>query len=342
MHAQRHQGAPTPSPACSASTTTGSTTLALAAPPGAGGLALLPVPRRRAHAEPPDATGRARRAPLRRRRREQLARAAFEGVVCGLLDGLDALAAHVPSRAAGCVLDRRRRPLGGLPPGPGRPGRPRRSPCRRGRAGGRRALRAGGRRAAPAGRRPRSPRSGAWRRATAVEPGPTHPPRPRCGPPTRPGATPRRERPVPGARPAGDGDAGRGAGGPAPPGQVGPSRRRRRRARMREVNQAFDQAVRRCSGPAPPAPPATGPAGHGAAAPRRPAAVVAGRRIQYDEPSFTIDVLPVDAFAALRASPPGSARSWPTTRPTCSRCCCRSRPSAGAAWSCCPRRAARP
>ena len=35
--------------------------------------------------------------------REQLARAAFEGVVCGLLDGIDALdAAGVPVEGASC------------------------------------------------------------------------------------------------------------------------------------------------------------------------------------------------------------------------------------------------
>ena len=71
--------------------------------------------------------------------------------------------------------------------------------------------------------------------------------------------------------------------------------------RMQEVNQAFDQAVRTLLGrpervvpppprPAPPSPP-----------PRRPppSTVHVGSWVQHDEPSFTIDVLPVDAFHAL-------------------------------------------
>ena len=62
------------------------------------------VPRRRAHAEPPD--GHRRRSPAcaPTSTRAQLARAAFEGVVCGLLDGLDALR-RAPARstpAASC------------------------------------------------------------------------------------------------------------------------------------------------------------------------------------------------------------------------------------------------
>jgi hypothetical protein len=72
--------------------------------------------------------------------------------------------------------------------------------------------------------------------------------------------------------------------------------------RMREINQAFDQAVRRILGrpdrpvPAPPAEPSPRPA-----PPRAPTPRVAGTGpwVQHDEPSFTIDVLPVDAFAAL-------------------------------------------
>jgi len=55
--------------------------LALAAPPGARGLVLVPY---LDGERTPD-------------RREDFARAAFEGVVCGLLDGLDALARHAPA-----------------------------------------------------------------------------------------------------------------------------------------------------------------------------------------------------------------------------------------------------
>ncbi len=70
-------------------------TLALAAPPGAGGLTLLPYLDGERTPDLPDATGTL--SGLRSDvSREQLARAAVEGVVCGLLDGLDALAEHVP------------------------------------------------------------------------------------------------------------------------------------------------------------------------------------------------------------------------------------------------------
>ncbi len=64
--------------------------LALACPPGAGGLTLLPYLDGERTPDRPKATGTL--TGLRSGvTREQLARAAFEGVVCGLLDGLDAL-----------------------------------------------------------------------------------------------------------------------------------------------------------------------------------------------------------------------------------------------------------
>jgi len=79
--------------------------------------------------------------------------------------------------------------------------------------------------------------------------------------------------------------------------------------RMREVNQAFDQAVRRLLGRPdrsdPPAPTAASPPPARSAAPRPapaadpPRVVRTGPWIQYDEPSFTIDVRPGDAFVAL-------------------------------------------
>lgn len=70
--------------------------LALAAPPGAGGLTLLPYLDGERTPDRPDATGVL--AGLRSDvGREQLARAAVEGVVCGLLDALDALAAVAPT-----------------------------------------------------------------------------------------------------------------------------------------------------------------------------------------------------------------------------------------------------
>jgi xylulokinase len=66
--------------------------LALSASPGAGGLTLLPYLDGERTPDRPDATGVL--AGLRSDvSREQLARAAVEGVVCGLLDGLDALGA---------------------------------------------------------------------------------------------------------------------------------------------------------------------------------------------------------------------------------------------------------
>jgi xylulokinase len=70
--------------------------LALAGPPGAVGLTLLPYLDGERTPDRPSATGVL--AGLRSDvGREQLARAAVEGVVCGLLDGLDALAAFAPT-----------------------------------------------------------------------------------------------------------------------------------------------------------------------------------------------------------------------------------------------------
>lgn len=68
--------------------------LALAVPVGAGGVTLLPYFDGERTPNRPEATGwlSGLRSDVGR---EQLARAAFEGVVCGLLDGLDALRAHV-------------------------------------------------------------------------------------------------------------------------------------------------------------------------------------------------------------------------------------------------------
>jgi xylulokinase len=67
--------------------------LALDAPPGAGGLTLVPYFDGERTPDRPDATGTI--AGLRTAStREHVARAAFEGVVCGLLDGLDALRAN--------------------------------------------------------------------------------------------------------------------------------------------------------------------------------------------------------------------------------------------------------
>jgi xylulokinase len=70
--------------------------LVLAAPPGAGGLTLLPYLDGERTPDRPTATGvlSGIRSDVGR---GQLARAAVEGVVCGLLDGLDALTAYAPA-----------------------------------------------------------------------------------------------------------------------------------------------------------------------------------------------------------------------------------------------------
>ena len=69
--------------------------LALAAPPGAGGLTLLPYFDGERTPNLPKSTGvlSGLRSDVSR---EQIARAAIEGVVCGLLDALDALGAQAP------------------------------------------------------------------------------------------------------------------------------------------------------------------------------------------------------------------------------------------------------
>ena len=70
--------------------------LVFAAAPGAGGITLLPYLDGERTPDRPSATGvlSGIRSDVGR---EQLARAAVEGVVCGLLDGLDALAAFAPA-----------------------------------------------------------------------------------------------------------------------------------------------------------------------------------------------------------------------------------------------------
>ncbi|MGQ0804651.1 MAG: xylulokinase [Actinomycetota bacterium] len=80
--------------------------LALRAPPGAGGVVLVPYFDGERTPNRPDATGTLTglRSDVTA---EHVARAAFEGVVCGLLDGLDAL------RAAGASVDGRMVLVGG-------------------------------------------------------------------------------------------------------------------------------------------------------------------------------------------------------------------------------------
>jgi xylulokinase len=66
--------------------------LALAAPAGAGGLVLVPYLEGERTPDRPDATGALHGMSLATTSRQHLARAAVEGLLCGLADGLDALA----------------------------------------------------------------------------------------------------------------------------------------------------------------------------------------------------------------------------------------------------------
>jgi xylulokinase len=77
--------------------------LALRADPGAGGLTLLPYLDGERTPDRPEATG-VLGGVTTGATREAVARAAFEGVVCGLLDGLDALGDHVSVEGGRCWL----------------------------------------------------------------------------------------------------------------------------------------------------------------------------------------------------------------------------------------------
>ena len=68
--------------------------LALSAPPGAGGLVLVPYLEGERTPNRPDATGAIHGLQLSTATPAHLARAAVEGLLCGLADGLDALASH--------------------------------------------------------------------------------------------------------------------------------------------------------------------------------------------------------------------------------------------------------
>ncbi|GIJ11143.1 xylulokinase [Micromonospora andamanensis] len=68
--------------------------LALAAPPGADGLVMVPYLEGERTPNRPDATGAVHGLTLRTSTPAHLARAAVEGMLCALADGLDALAAH--------------------------------------------------------------------------------------------------------------------------------------------------------------------------------------------------------------------------------------------------------
>lgn len=68
--------------------------LALAAEPGSGGLVLVPYLEGERTPNLPDATGAIHGLTLANATAENLARAAFEGVLCGLADGLDAMVAQ--------------------------------------------------------------------------------------------------------------------------------------------------------------------------------------------------------------------------------------------------------
>ncbi len=66
-------------------------------------------------------------------------------------------------------------------------------------------------------------------------------------------------------------------------------------AAMQAVNAAYDEAVRLASEP--PRPPAAAP--DPPTAPQRHARRVSPHGVQYDNPSFTVEVLPAEAFEAL-------------------------------------------
>ena len=121
---------PTRSRAGSASTTPSSTRSRSTRRPAPAASCVVPVLRRRAHAEPARRHGRDRRAAHRRRRASSSPRAAVEGVVCGLLDGLDALTARgrrAPT-ATSCSSAAARRSRG-VPTGRRRPRPDARSSC---------------------------------------------------------------------------------------------------------------------------------------------------------------------------------------------------------------------
>lgn len=86
--------------------------LALTSPPGAGGLTLVPYLAGERTPNRPDATGTLSGLRLDTAR-ESVARAAFEGVICGLLDGLDALDRSTDAQLTGDANDGRLLLLGG-------------------------------------------------------------------------------------------------------------------------------------------------------------------------------------------------------------------------------------
>ena len=100
--------------------------LALGAPAGAGGLTLVPYLEGERTPNRPHATGALHGLRLANSTPACLARAAVEGLLCGLADGLDALVRRGRRGAAGAA-DRRRGPLGGA--APDRPGGVRRTRC---------------------------------------------------------------------------------------------------------------------------------------------------------------------------------------------------------------------
>ena len=285
VHPQRHEGDRRRRPAPRRRPRPASTRLALAAPPGAGGLVLLPYLDGERTPNRPDATGVARRPALRRRRASSWPgpRSRAWCAACST--------ASTPSTRPGPDAAGRLLLVGGgaesaaYRPDPRRPGRPARA--RAGRATSwwppaprvQAAAVLGGAR-----RRRRWPPRGPRPPVEAVEPGPGRGAR-------RRGA--RRLRHP--ARRRGVSDPFEVLGLPATAtlDEVRAARRRLARAahpdvggderRMREINQAFDQAVRRLLGrPDRSDPPAPGPrrrlAPHRPSPPRPPSDPAPGRR----------------------------------------------------------------
>ena len=133
-------GCSTPAPACSASTTRASRARPGDAPAGAGGLVLVPYLEGERTPEPARRHRRAARAPLGTSTPAHLARAAVEGLLCGLADGSTRCRGERAGRAGAPGRWRRpgRRPSRRIAPAVlGAPGR--RAAARRVRRGRRRA-----------------------------------------------------------------------------------------------------------------------------------------------------------------------------------------------------------
>ena len=129
LHPQRHPGDRTRWPVCSESSPAGLDELALTTPTGSSGTHPPALLRRRAHPGPPDRHRHPGR-PAHDVSAGDWRPARSKGVVCGLLDALDALAGLGGGGRRSPAGGRRWRAVAGLPPGTGRPVRPGGGWCR--------------------------------------------------------------------------------------------------------------------------------------------------------------------------------------------------------------------